>query len=556
MSNTYAPRWIAKMWQGKSGRDHLGLGSVSADQILPVLSPGINVLTFHPRYFSFYVFLLDEFWRRDDRPKSRNSWIAFYRPREFIFSLGANMCDQPEHDPNMRNIVGGQKTQPLSNQQLDSYDTTFPYIDSELGGYGLYYRSTMAELGVIYPGGRGFDYPVDLPTEDRGLSLSAAFREAVQDTEYYRRYFDYDQVAVPRHVIVEYARKACLCQSKLPSTPDNSLLVDVFLHGGNEQAAARRRATFRMLLDIAAQTQGYSLDEDVYRQLLYFQVANNGAQYVPMADLTETHQEWRLYQTREYYAFAINAMWYHLCDWGIIQHGDIRSVPLAGFWDYMLSALSFDQLAARLNLPSPNLSPDLPFQHLLDWLCRVIDADATNFDVNCTIYSPINEHRLYRLALENREAPDVMIAGMLTLLGLIILRFGHSEQWCQEAWFISRMGADGRLSVNQFLRTIRRKLKEDVPTINDIAQWLYSDYVILQHQLVATSKLPDNTFRFRRDGQRLSFNRHENPLYFWNSHFDALRTTVHELGLCGDYSLPNHQLSQLGQQLLTEGDIV
>ena len=53
------------MYPPKVGRDHLGLDSVSSDQILPTLSPAINVLTFHPRYHSFYTFLLDEFWRRD-----------------------------------------------------------------------------------------------------------------------------------------------------------------------------------------------------------------------------------------------------------------------------------------------------------------------------------------------------------------------------------------------------------------------------------------------------------------------------------------------------------
>jgi hypothetical protein len=84
------------MYASKVGRDHLGLGSVSSDQILPTLSPDINVLTIHPRYHSFYTFLLDEFWRCD-RPRSRSAWVRFYRPREFIFSVGAHLCDQPEH---------------------------------------------------------------------------------------------------------------------------------------------------------------------------------------------------------------------------------------------------------------------------------------------------------------------------------------------------------------------------------------------------------------------------------------------------------------------------
>jgi hypothetical protein len=80
------PQWIAKMYEPKKGRDHLGLGSVSSDQILPRLSPGINVLTIYPRYHSFYTFLLDEFWQRD-RARSWSSWGQFFRPRDFIFSL-------------------------------------------------------------------------------------------------------------------------------------------------------------------------------------------------------------------------------------------------------------------------------------------------------------------------------------------------------------------------------------------------------------------------------------------------------------------------------------
>jgi len=108
MVTTVAPQWIAKMYAAKVGRDHLGLGSVSSDQILPSLSPSVNVLTHHPRYHSFYVFLLDEFWRRD-RPRNEDAWKKFFRPREFIFSVGAHLCGQSEHG-DMGKIVGAQKT--------------------------------------------------------------------------------------------------------------------------------------------------------------------------------------------------------------------------------------------------------------------------------------------------------------------------------------------------------------------------------------------------------------------------------------------------------------
>lgn len=46
------------------GQDHLGLGPAVKDRILPRVSPGINVLRVHPRYWSFYSFVLSEFWKR------------------------------------------------------------------------------------------------------------------------------------------------------------------------------------------------------------------------------------------------------------------------------------------------------------------------------------------------------------------------------------------------------------------------------------------------------------------------------------------------------------
>src|SRR3954447_23232804 len=91
------PVWGARVYNTKGGQDHLGLGSVSSDRILPKLSPGINVLTVHPRYWSFYTFVLDEFWRRE-LPRTRRAFVRFYRPREAIFAVGAQRCDQPEHN--------------------------------------------------------------------------------------------------------------------------------------------------------------------------------------------------------------------------------------------------------------------------------------------------------------------------------------------------------------------------------------------------------------------------------------------------------------------------
>ncbi|HLZ57666.1 MAG TPA: hypothetical protein VKR06_12015 [Ktedonosporobacter sp.] len=551
MSLTIQPQWIARMYPGKKGMDHLGLGSVSSDQILQALSPGINVLTLHPRYYSFYTFLLDEFWRRD-RPRSRHEFELFFRPREFIFSVGAQLCKRAEHGV-MRNIIGSRKTAPLAAEQRRSYDTTTDYIISDLGGYGLYYRSVMMEVGLIYPGGPGFPYPFDVPTE-KGKEVADSFRQAIQQTSYYREYFDHDSAHVPIAVIKDYIQQACLCQIQKPEAPDRPLLQDIFLHGGPAQKAASRRATLRFFLDIAAQTHGYAINEDAFRQLLYFQETADGARYLPQETVQETFHCWRLYQAREYYAFALNAMWSYICTWGLDHNSDRHPLPLSQFWQHIDTVLTFEAFAARWKLSSPGLTPDSTFEDLLNWLRQLVNADEHSFDHACTQGSPIQEHRLSQVWTQGLNAPEVMIAGMMVMLGLIYLRFGQPAYWLRPEWAISRMGANGRLSLDSFVKTLRR-LQQDHVTIREVTRWIYNEYVILQHQLVANSKLPENTFRFRREGDRLRFYQLENRLTFSDSRFDALSTTIHELGWCGDLSGADHTLSAEGQKLLREGDL-
>jgi hypothetical protein len=457
------PQWIAKMYPSKVGRDHLGLGSVSSDQILPTLSPGINGLTIHPRYHSFYTFLLDKFWRRD-RPRSRDAWVRFYRPREFIFSVGCYLCEQPEHG-DLGTVVGGQKTGPLAARRQEHYDTTYNYIKSDLGGYGLYYGSVIAELGLVFPGGPRFPYPIDVPSE-HGKRVAAAFRMAVEGTIYYRDYFDKDETKVPVDVIREYIHRACLCQLQVRDAPDRPLLLDLFLHRGNE--AGSRRATLRLLLDMAAQTQDYAIDQDAFRQLLYLQADDSRAAYTPREDMLDTYRRWRLYQAREYYAFALNALWYYLCDWGLAQGGDVRPLPLSSLWQHVETALDFDGLAVRLALPQPGLGHSSSVRSLLDWLLNSVGAAQSSFDALCRLSAPIHEHRLYQLAQANRTAPEVMVAGMVTMLALIFLRFNQADLWFQPEWAISRMGADSRLSVDGFIRAMRRRLESGDITIGEI----------------------------------------------------------------------------------------
>ena len=540
------------MYGSKKGRDHLGLGSVSSDRILPSVSPSINVQTIHPRYHSFYAFLLDEFWKRN-LSRTQKSWEDFFRPRDFFYSLAIHLCEAVEHGE-MRSIVGAQTTGALAGQDQTSFSYVSDYIDNPFGGYGLYYRTVMAELGIIYPGGRGLPYPVDVPSEE-GKKLADAFRTTVKDTRYYRNYFDSAHSKIPVEVIRGYIQKACLCQLKVEKAEDHDLLLDTFLHRGRGNEAEARRATFRMFLDMADQTSQYAVSEDEFRQLLYFRRTRGRIRYSPSIEVHGTYLRWRLYQARGYYAFSLNGLWTYLCEWGIDQEGDYRPLPIRDFWEHLNQTLDFRSLAKHLEMPPCKLEPDKPFIELLSWLRGTVTTKPAKFDEACSITSPINEHRLYEEAMNTSNPPFVMTAGLLAMLGLIVLRFQDSPLQNSPAWEVARMGAEVRLSLDSFLRTLDRFIKAMRPTIFEVARWIYENHVILQHELVATSKLPENTFRFQRDGDYLQFFNLENTLGFTNSRFDAISATIHELGLCGDLHEPGHAVTPAGKRLLEMGDL-
>jgi hypothetical protein len=106
----------------------------------------------------------------------------------------------------------------------------------------------------------------------------------------------------------------------------------------------------------------------------------------------------------------------------------------------------------------------------------------------------------------------------------------------------------------RFMHLLNQRLLRD-PTIADLTQWLIEDFVIVQHERVATAKLPDDTYRVRRVGDSLRVLAKETPAVFNDSRFTALSTTVHELGWVTTFREPGRKLTPSGRALLTEGDL-
>lgn len=559
------PKWTTELREQTSGLDHLGLGSVSNQRILVNLVPDLFVLTAHPAYHSFYSFVLDEYWRRDDLPRTRAAWQRFYRSRELIFSIACNTCEHPDYGGEFANIVGSGKTADLAAEPpRGGYRTDVDFIKSPFGGYGLYYRSIMSSMGLVYLQ-QDTSYPVDVPSAV-GKELAARFRERISATRYWKRYFDADRV--PEAAVREYGEAACLCRLR-DGAPDLHAVRDVVLHGGLAASAAGRRSSLRMLLDIADSTDGAPLDQISFRQLIYYGRDEDGAEWEASQDLetppkqlsiVDIWRRWRLYQAREFYSYALDGLWRWLVDWGIENNGDAHPTPIGDAVHALRASLDPGALAEAVGSPVSDLGSQTTVGRAVRSLRKLAGEPAIfpihdeawpdrRFDVD----AEMTEWALYVSTNRGAVEPQVMATACLALLLLAATRFDHLPHEHRDDWSYARAGGIQRLSFDRFIWSLRRRATEKA-TVGEVAEWVLRDYVVAQHLRVANSKLPYNTFRFVLEGNSLRFFDRTRPINMNSARFVALSHTVSDLGFVTPLALEQHPLTPDGRTFLETGD--
>ena len=555
------PYWTEKMYLPGGGQDHLGLGSVVTDRILPRLSPGINVLTVHPRYWSFYAFVLSEFWSRD-LPRTKAALREWYRPLECIFAIACSLCDGPDH---RGSPIGSRRIGALVARTPDGFEPKFDYMDSPMGGYGLYYATVMQSVGLVALADRRLGLPVDAVTP-AGQVVAGAFRSVVADTEYYLRWIDRHDEPVPREVVAEYGERACFCRLREPAANDRPLLVDAFLHMGNPMEAAARRQTLRFMCELAAQSAAAPVDQASFRRLIYFRADHghedsDGPTFVPTESTLRTARRWRLYQARAYFNASINEMWRRLIYWGLQREGVRLPVPMAEV-RASLDDIDFASFASSIGvgLPGAGLSAGSSYNELLEWVMSA-GAVSGELDDRWDLSAELTEDAIVKCFGDGTsltEAGADRLAAALTLVTFVAARLWKAELAliASDDWFPVVAGGRERLGIQLFLSQLRDRAN-DGATVRDVTEWLTCDYVIAQHERVATAKLSTtgDTFRFRREAGRLRFFSKGALVEMNDSRFNALATFLFELGWCGYLYEADHDLSEEGEEMRLAGDL-
>jgi hypothetical protein len=472
--------WIEPALREIAGQDPLGLQTITTDRIMPGLLPGVLALSVRARYLTFYAFLLRRY--QDVRGRPYNQGLDdFIRHREFELCVAANLCPHCEAE----SAIGNRVARPLAQQRPDAYERQRS-IKTELGGYGLYYRSPMEELGVVIRRGQGMigdtPNPVDvLAKTDRAQQLADRYEEAVSETRWYQDWM-HGVDPIPADVIEELAEVGCLC--RLGQHPEERQAIrDLLMSSPSPERAEpseERRRAFALLLELAEHNPDVLESDASFRdQTIQAFLAS------PKSSDAEgqARARWAAVAMRECAQDTLSSIWHHFCEAGL------SSQPYDGLTSAEIDGLIVD---------------------------RLISAGVTTFDGTTITCAADDSSATWREQLLPATAElgwedvrEVAAAAGDALTGLaafvILCSRVPAESEAAHAWVeVARVDGDHQPGMLRMAALMRRQLAKD-PTVAELVRWVIDNFIVSVHESVAMSKLPNSTFRFFWEHGRLRF---------------------------------------------------
>lgn len=477
------PEWIERSLNVKAVRDPLGLQTITLDRIMPILLPGILVLSQRARYFSLFPFLL-RLYEELRLPPTNEALSDFIKLREFEYAVAVQLCPRGCGQTSA-GAVGKDRAGPAAAAASDTIERQ-ESVESFLGGYGLYYRTPLVELGVVVPKGTlvGEEVtPIDvLSRDEQAQALADVFRDAIADTAYQREHM-LGTEPIPRSVLEEFAERACLCRLPEHSGEQRALRRALFEPPATELEPQfdQRRRSFALFLREVERQPAVAGSNSAFRAAVWDDfTAREGSDDNPLGT---TVAQWAALAMKEHLQEGFSAIWSHLCRLGL------NSQRPDG-----LTAAELDELIRGLLLG----------QGPLDVLGRSLSYDSA---------VPAREFIAAVVGVTGSAAPEDLrawaigeetgIAGLVLLLatiGRLPERGSAPRAWAE----IGLQHSERQPSLLGFAMLVDQQLEHE-PSLADLFAWLVRRFVISAHEQIAYSKLPDFTFRFRWESGRLRF---------------------------------------------------
>jgi len=472
--------WLTPALTVKAGRDPLGLQTITQDRIIPELLPGVLALSQRARYLSIYPFLLHDY-RERRLPADKASLGDFIRLREYELCLAAQLCPR---GCGALKAIGNDRAGPDARSLPAAFARRLS-VKSPMGGYGLYYRSPLIDLGLVVPAGAMLGErptPIDhVPKGGPAELLARCFGEAISETAYARDYMN-GVDPIPVDVIRELSEQACLCRLDDFPVEQEAIRAAYFEEPSDERSeqVEQRRRAFAIFLDQLTKDPESAYSEGAFRRGLIrsFTMEHGG-----IDARVDTQASWGALAMKECVQDALCSLWTEFCRRGL-DHQAVDGMTPRELRDFIA-----EELAGAGELSFENSSITWTADQPVDELQGTVNA----------VFADLDWEDVAAWAAKENTA----MAGLVALLWFADQtpegdRAPSSWQW------VAQQNSDHQMGLLQTVLALRSRLNT-VPTVSETLDWALRTFILGPHEVIAYSKLPDSTFRFCWEEGRLRF---------------------------------------------------
>jgi len=551
MSQFLEPTWNKPIKEYDRALDPLGMNRVN-DRMLGELVQGFTLLTSRARYYSFYVWAIEQIRKKKLAKNFTEFKNAFY-DLERLYMMACVSHEEKEPTNNHKDINGSATGRNVWNENSDKIPLNFTYFGHRLGGYGQYYQGSIVNLGLVE---QDEDDEFEKPTE-LGYSIIKDFDALAKESEflsYYRK------PNILKNSMSKIGEKLCLCKIKGQSNSERDSIIKLLfgLIGEKNRYSVSRQESLSLILNTIYQIQENKIttSQDFLDAVYFGQIKNNEKnQLISIPNqLTEISKKWKIVKAHDNFALASESILQIFLEF--LKQDLVNGKNLEEFYQKYIPNVNNEvgkilKLNGKFeNEPKQNIIHTIIKENNIEINSELLEQ-SRQYDKTIKISSKINEHIfIENLELVDSKNPDISktIANSTLLVLLTGFRFvniinsdENSIKW------LKRLEKQD-VGVLEFTTFVSEQITQNC-NFSDFVRNFIQKYVIFQAESIYKDKIRASTNPkcwFHKDGANYLKDRDYRAKHR-NIRFPSAVSLLHDLDLLNqtDDSLKCTKQSQI-----------
>lgn len=500
------PQWLESISEAL-GLDPLGIQAISIN-IYGILLPGMTNVTNRLRYYSFLCWILDNY-SKTIKSRKLEDWQNYVRKSEFLIALITEFHHKEEKGFST-GMVGSRKTgHIIRNESEDPIDLTKytgfeyssdRYFQNKGGGFAQYYKGPMRELKLIVNGGPLGIMLADSVTKSNEQRFGVKAAGAFSHNKNLGLFHDcVIKGKVARSQLKELTSSLCACKID-ENIQEKSLLTNLLFDFDNNlgQSGERRRKTLSLILNLINNYQHAGISIEDFRNICFYKYYPDGGKINIPENLYSTLNMWSIYQTHEYFCFALLCFFYIFEKY--IRKGEYGLNDLFELIKNDLSDLRIDQLEYLNQLKSLDLIKKTNLEKFFSDLVLLNSDEPGWFSNNYSEHyfkGQINKH------IKDENLAPLILIGMIVLGKLYLKNLDSPNFYDNLKIFLTQ---NYKIHINYLIQTVHEFLNNK-KNFFSLVERILKEFIIERHTIVALRKLryeKKSTLRFVIDNNQFS----------------------------------------------------